>query len=160
MQPKWGYLYVIDFGDKRTFKIGYTTKSVTERFNQIAKSSVLMPNQMALVMSFDVMTNVYAVESLMHMKFEDYRINGEWFELNFPELVELYQVMCGLSVRQTLHQRWFEVVPDDHEKYIEHYAISPVKLPYMTVNEYNEHIDSLKIIPDFYVGEYDDDQQK
>lgn len=151
MQQKWGNLYVIDCGDMKTFKIGYTTKDVSERLRQISKGSVLMPYKMSVVMSFEVLTNVSAVESLMHLKFEGHRVNGEWFNLSFVDLVELYQAMWGLSCRQTLHRRWFEIVPEDYRKYIEYGAIDGTVLPFMSASEYSNHLKELAIIPDFSV---------
>lgn len=149
MEQKWGEIYVIDFGDMKNFKIDYTTAGSANRLKTICKGPVLMPNKMELVMSFEVSTNVRAVESLMHLKFDDNRIKGEWFELDFVDLVELYQTMYGLSDRQVLHSRWFEIVPTDYEKYIEHCAINPTILPLMTISERNEHVESLKITKDF-----------
>lgn len=151
MQPKLGNLYVIDCGDMKTFKIGYTTKDVSERLRQISKSSVLMPYKMSVVMSFEVLTNVSAVESLMHLKFEGHRVNGEWFNLSFVDLVELYQAMWGLSCRKTLHRRWFEIVPEDHKKYIEYGVIDGSVLPFMSASEYSNHLKELAIVPDFSV---------
>lgn len=150
MEQKWGEIYVIDFGDMKNFKIGYTTVGSSNRLNTIGKGPVLMPNKMELVMSFEVTTNVRAVESLMHLKFDGYRVKGEWFDLGFVELVELYQAMYGLSVRRTLHNRWFEIVPNDYENYIEHCAINPTILPHMTIDEHVRHFESMNKVKDLW----------
>lgn len=122
---KSGYVYVIDYGDGKTFKIGMTRTGPQNRMAQINKAAILMPKQygMKMVMSGEF-ANCYYLEQLLHDRFESLRDNGEWFKLDFPDLVETYQVFTILG-DSTLYDRWYELVPYDHEGYISHGVINP-----------------------------------
>lgn len=119
-----GYVYVIDYGDGETFKIGCTTTNPEKRMSQINKAAVLMPKKygMQLVMSGEV-SNCYYLEQLLHSKFDVLHDNGEWYKLGFPELVEVYQILSLLSDEAELYDRWFDLLPDDTQAYFEHGVI-------------------------------------
>jgi hypothetical protein len=116
-----GNVYVIDYGDGVTFKIGYTTVDPEVRIKQIARGSVIMP--MHLVMSVHTDTNAFFLENILQMTLDTDHVNGEWFKLDFPKLVEIYQCMSFFGGVQ-LYDRWYELVPEDHQKMIDYYVIS------------------------------------
>ena len=115
-----GNVYLIDYGDGKTFKLGMTINDVEKRLKTICRGSVIMPMQ--LVMSGYSM-NCRQLENLLHLKYQNVNKGGEWFSLTFVHLVEIYQILELLTCVE-LYNRWYELVPDDHQKYIEHFAIS------------------------------------
>ncbi len=100
---------------------------------------------MHLVMHAEVDSNCKYLEDLLHMKYDSNHIRGEWFEFSFMELVELYQALETFASVQ-LHQRWYEIVPNDYKEYIEHGAFNP-KLPHFTRKEEEEFLAWIKDIP-------------
>jgi hypothetical protein len=126
-----GYVYLIDFGDGKTFKIGQTKHEPELRLHQIAKGNVIMPMQ--LVMEVYTETNCGLLETLLHMNFDNNHIRGEWFRFDFFDLVDIYQAMSSFGGAR-LHDRWYELVPDGYDKFIEGGRISS-KLPYFDKKE-------------------------
>lgn len=122
-----GYVYVIDYGDGKTFKIGHTTDSPDERLHQIARGDVIMP--MRLVMHAYIRTNCRLLETLIQMQFDPNHVLGEWFRLNFAQLIEVYSCLKGFGDSVELEDRWFELVPDDYDRYL-HGAAEYELLPY------------------------------
>jgi hypothetical protein len=112
-----GHVYLIDYGDLKTFKIGYTTIDPSKRIKQIAKYNVIMP--MKLVMSVETYTNAYFLENIIQMALDDYNVLGEWFELDFPMLVNLYRCLAFFG-NITLYDHWYKVVPPDYDEFIKH----------------------------------------
>ena len=122
---KWreGYIYIIDYGNQKSFKIGYTTKHPAERLKEISRGTVLMP--MKLVAYAYCTTNAYYLEQLIHMDLDSQYVHGEWFDLDFPRLCDVLLVLSiiGGIVEYTDH--WYDlVVPPDYEEYIKHGAIT------------------------------------
>lgn len=129
-----GYVYVLDYGDGETFKVGHTTGEVEQRIKQISKGNVILP--MRPVMSLLTSTNCYYLENIIQMRLDDQHIRGEWFKLSFVELVELYQILKFFG-GVDLHERWYDLVPKDYEEYINYCAISP-NYPIFTKREHQE----------------------
>lgn len=107
-----GYVYVIDYGDQETYKIGYTTVDPQSRHAQITKGLPVIMPKTALVMSVRTNTNARYLEEILHMKFDDCHIKGEWFQLHFTDLIELYMIVQHLGEVE-LYDRWFDIVPED-----------------------------------------------
>ena len=132
---KWktGHVYLIDYGDGKTFKIGHTINEPQKRFMQIGGSSVIMP--MHLVFSAHVDSgNAMFIENALHMRFDADHVRGEWFKLDFADLVDCYQVLQFFSYGRTkLYDRWFELVPDDWSEYLERGSIG-LMLPHFSRN--------------------------
>jgi hypothetical protein len=124
-----GYVYVIDYGDGVTFKIGFTTTTPEVRINQIAKGSVIMP--MHLVMSGYTNTNAYFLENLLQMHFDDNHVRGEWFKLDFTRLVELYQSLAAFSVGVKLYDRWYDLVPNNLDELLDENMITSHVPPFV-----------------------------
>jgi hypothetical protein len=128
----FGYVYVLDFGDGKRFKIGKTILEPKLRVASIqhgVRSVVKLPD-MSMVM-FGTSDNPYYLEQLLHMKFDDEHVGGEWFNLSFPDLVEIYQILYAVgSVELTDH--WFEIVPGDYLDYLKHGAVARIELPKVT----------------------------
>lgn len=118
-----GYVYVIDYGNQTTFKIGYTKNLPSTRLKAICGTSVVMPMDMVFYSQID--TNAYYVEQLLHMSYDGKHHNGEWFDLDFVELTDIAVILQQLgSLEYTDH--WYEkVVPTDYMEYIKNYAINP-----------------------------------
>lgn len=130
-----GYVYVIDYGDGETFKIGHTIGDPETRLREIARTSVRMPDKYRpqLVMAALTCTNCRRLEGLLHLLFEERNVGGEWFRLDFVELVNLYQSLYSFGGVE-LYDRWYELVPNNYKRYIDGSAISP-RLPWFTRKE-------------------------
>jgi len=129
---KWlaGYIYLIDYGDGKTFKIGYTTISPEKRLKQICgKTSVIMP--MKLVLFGETETNCIHLESLLHMVFDKNHVNGEWFRFEFPDLVSFFIALNSFCNNVHIEDRWFEILPKDAKEWVEFLEI---KLPIYTLS--------------------------
>jgi hypothetical protein len=114
---KWkhGYVYVLDYGDGETFKIGSTIHEPEKRLNQICSGTVIMP--MHLVMAFEIYTNCEMVEQLIHMNWDDYHVRGEWFKSDWPAILQLYDMMLKWDCYPAVFDRWYDIVPEDYEEY-------------------------------------------
>lgn len=92
-----GYVYIIQAAGTKRYKIGITTRSVTDRLGELQTGS---PIQLAIVdcRQFD---NCRGIEARLHEKFSHFRVPGlrdEWFEveriddvireLRFLEMIE------------------------------------------------------------------------
>lgn len=121
---KSGVIYVLDLGDGETFKIGFTRGTVEQRIRSIEKGTVVMPYNIKPVMTFDVYVDVFKLEQLIHQKFECHRINGEWFSLDFIDLVDVFAIGSNFGSPK-LYARWFEVIPEDAAEYYKK-AVLPI----------------------------------
>lgn len=121
---KPGYVYILDYGDGETFKIGHTVNEPEIRLNQIAALPTVMP-KVELVMAVYTSTNCERLEGLLHMYFDEQHVKGEWFKLDFVQLVEAYQCL-GVFGGAELFKRWYELVPRDIDRLLEYRVVSPV----------------------------------
>lgn len=121
-----GYVYLLDYGDKNTFKIGQTKHEPDLRFKQISGGhNVLMP--MHLVITAHTYTNCWYLEQVLHMLFDHRHIKGEWFDLHdIDDLLMIFDVLRVFSNGNlVLHSRWFELMPKDYKEMMNHGAIEP-----------------------------------
>ena len=123
VKDDYGYVYVINFGDDKSFKIGFTTTEPEERLKSIQRTSVVMPNTMSLVMS-SLAHQPFYLEQILHSKFDTSKIKGEWFELSFPDLVDVYKILYTVGGDGELHPNWFSLVPNDYQLYIDNSAVT------------------------------------
>src|SRR3990167_2941266 len=87
----WGYVYLVDYGDKKTFKIGRTSHlDANTRIKQIIKYGVIMPMKPVFYVDFD---DSILLEKILHAKYWSNHEVGEWYNFTFPDLVDLYQTM-------------------------------------------------------------------
>lgn len=100
-----GYVYILDYGDGKTFKIGHTTKEPEDRLKQISLSSVLMP--MRLVMSV-FCENCKQLENLLHLVYDENNVVGEWYALHLVDIIEIYQSMSVFGGAE-LYDGWYEL---------------------------------------------------
>jgi hypothetical protein len=124
-EKKWspGYIYIIDYGDSETFKIGYTKYHPDQRIKQISKGTVIMP--MHLVLHAQTYLNAYYIEQLLHMMLDDKHVRGEWFKLDFVDICRVLDALIALESYIEYSDRWFDViVPGDYQKYIDGGAVS------------------------------------
>ena len=131
---KWspGYLYILDYGDGKQFKIGITSNNPELRANQIKRGvGRLLPNPIdaKLVVSLEMETNPYYLEQLLHMQYWTSHVGGEWFEL--PEVDSLTQLVSYIKPFGILryYDGWYEMFDDDFVAYVMN-GIYPAKLSY------------------------------
>ena len=79
--PKIGYVYLMQHGNRREFKIGFTF-NVIRREGEIA---IQLPERVAPVHYIET-DDPSGVEAYWHRRFSDRRKNGEWFELSVSEV--------------------------------------------------------------------------
>ena len=130
MQKKrweYGYVYLIDYGDGKQFKIGKTKNDPKKRTASIKSGSGLLypePLDVKLVASIAIFSNAYFVEQLLHMEFAEYHRAGEWFLFdNYMTFLDVVSRMKDYSNDIELYDRWYEMVPADWDKYVENFAI-------------------------------------
>ena len=138
-----GTVYIIDSGDGETFKIGFTTVEPEKRLQQISCANVLTESDMKLVMSFYTDLNPRYLENLIHMKYDNYHFKSEWFKLTFLEIAEIYHILNIFST-VTIYERWYELVPSDLYKYLEHVGTVGVTIPFATKSEELSFYSSIK----------------
>jgi hypothetical protein len=88
-EPIPGYVYLLHVTDTSRYKIGLTT-NLNRRIKQIGKQS---PYPIELVHSFYT-SNCSKSESNLHIKYDSFRIHGEWFELS-DEQVEEFKAIAN-----------------------------------------------------------------
>lgn len=123
VEDKQGWVYVVNFGDNTTFKIGFTCSEPEHRLRDIQRSNVVMPNVMSLVMTSFVDQPFY-LERILHSKLSQKNVRGEWFNLSFPDLVDVYKALYSIGNQVDLYDNWFDIVPKDYQEYINHGAIN------------------------------------
>lgn len=79
------FIYIIHASNTSTYKIGIA-KDVEKRLKGLQTSN---PNKLQVVNKF-YFDNASKIESDLHEKFKDKRLNGEWFNLN---VCDLYNVV-------------------------------------------------------------------
>lgn len=114
-----GYVYIIDYGNGKSFKIGHTSKDPEKRLSQISSGTVLMPMKLVFAVEFD---NRVLLEKILHSRLYDKKIQGEWFDLDFIELVELYQILFYFG-EVKIYDHWYEIVPKDIDIFIKNQII-------------------------------------
>lgn len=87
MENEMSFVYIIKHGEY--CKIGVSSNP-NKRVKKIA--SVVMPHEFELL-HMEKSNKPYALESLLHQKLEDKRINGEWFILTDWEIEYLIKNM-------------------------------------------------------------------
>lgn len=112
-RKKWspGYLYILDYGDGKQFKIGKTSGDPQNRVNQITRgASQLLPNPLnaKLVVSLAMDTNPYYLEQLLHMRLWQQHIGGEWFE--FEDIESLAALVKDIKSfgRIIYYDAWYD----------------------------------------------------
>lgn len=132
--PGDGYVYVISYGDDKTYKIGYTT-SLDKRLAQLNKASVVMPYEYELVMAAPV-TGCVAVEKMLHVTHENNRVRGEWFVLDWYDLAKVANILSLVALGSgeiVWGDKWFDVFKEIADHYGEEHeqVLRPsVFLPY------------------------------
>lgn len=120
---KWdpGYVYIIDYGDHKHFKIGKTVKDPTVRFNQITEGAgQLLPNPLnaKLLCYVEVSSNPYYLEQLLHMEYASYHAGGEWFLFDsLGDLAELVAKMYPFGCIEYTED-WYSLWGDDFVEYV------------------------------------------
>lgn len=85
-----GRIYVIQAVGFNRYKIGFTTRSVEERLKELQPTKQCTPYKK--VIETEIKDNAYQLEQLIHQYFKEYRVNGEWFDLD-PANLNLLNLM-------------------------------------------------------------------
>jgi len=86
-ENKYGNIYLITSDSGHT-KIGYA-KNIKTRFSAINQG---VPNRLFLHYS-RMVNNVRELEAVLHKRFHDLRVKGEWFSLSESDLVEAVKII-------------------------------------------------------------------
>lgn len=84
VRQKKGHIYILSTR-RGEYKIGRTTQEPTERLGQISPQ-LPYPVELYLVYETD---NVVEDESRLHKRYENQRLNGEWFYLTQEDIIKL-----------------------------------------------------------------------
>lgn len=154
---KWspGYLYILDYGDGETFKIGITSGDPSLRSNQVTRNvGALVPNHKGtkLLISLEMSTNPYYLEQLVHMSLADHHEVGEWFKLSIDQLADLVGRIKPFGYLE-YYDGWYELFEDDFIGYVVNGAY-PMELEYREgVAQYSQGTDWLLITDKDRMGE-------
>lgn len=84
------YVYVIEAKDTGLYKIGYTNR-LKSRLNQLQTGC---PYKIKLIMA-SPRKNAREMEAVLHRKFNDNNIRGEWFDLYKDDLESINDILFG-----------------------------------------------------------------
>jgi len=87
---KGGYVYVVKGVDRPVYKIGMTKRDPHIRIDGLSKS---LPWPVETICTFETVEASGKVERILHERFADRRVNGEWFQLEPPDL----EYLAGLA---------------------------------------------------------------
>ena len=82
------YVISADIDGKKRYKIGYTKREVYKRLKEL-KTSNSANLEIELVIESKWATKI---EKELHRRFKDFKINGEWFNLNEEDMETIRQV--------------------------------------------------------------------
>lgn len=88
-----GYVYLIGSKLFRWYKIGKSSNASI----RVSQLGVLLPFTIEVVAIWKV-ENHHEVEKLLHEKYQDHKINGEWFKFEKPEVEKIVHDMRKLGV--------------------------------------------------------------
>lgn len=158
VSKKWspGYLYILDYGDGKQFKIGITKNNPAIRANQISRGAgMLLPNPInaELVVSLKMDTNPYYLEQLLHMQQHFNHVSGEWFEFgDKDELANLVKTIEPFGELE-YYDRWYSYFDSDFVAYLINFAY-PVGL------KYNKSVEAVPRAYDFMLKLNDDNAEE
>lgn len=155
---KWspGYLYILDYGDGKQFKIGITRGDPTTRANQIKRNSGhLMPNPISseLVVTLKMDTNPYYLEQLLHMTYEYRHVGGEWFELDDTQDIVGLVAMVKPFGRLKYYPRWYSYFDETFLSFV-------VAGTYSAELDYSKDIEVYSLCGAMYVQMKDDNKEE
>ena len=81
------YVYIIKNPENDRIKIG-VAQNVDKRIKQLETGA---GTELELVYKSIVMSNAYEVEKILHKYFEEYRVHGEWFEVNYYKVIDVLE---------------------------------------------------------------------
>lgn len=95
------FVYVLsaEINNKKSYKIGYTRRQVEDRIREFKTGNA---SDFIVVYKFESNWSS-KIEAILHRKFSDKKINGEWFDLTSDDLIEIYKC-CNL------HHKNFEAL--------------------------------------------------
>lgn len=91
------WVYVFYSETSRLFKIGKTA-NLRRRFKEIQNNSGMkMTNVFALQLEPGIDLPAGGIENIIHTFFKNKRVKGEWFALNFRDLINIYVFFMGIG---------------------------------------------------------------
>lgn len=95
-----GYIYLLECEGK--YKIGFS-KDVDRRIKELSNN----PFKINLVAKSKFLENAYELEQIIHEKLIDYRINGEWYNLNQEVLEDIKKMIINMRGENEIHNSRF-----------------------------------------------------
>lgn len=86
-----GYVYI--FKSELGYKIGYTQRTPEKRLKEFSK----LPYKIDLYHSTKV-ENPRRIEKQLHQVYENYNINGEWYDLSDDDLIKIKLFLTKYSI--------------------------------------------------------------
>jgi hypothetical protein len=88
-----GKVYVIEAVGLNRYKIGFTNKTLEDRLYGLQSTKQCVPYRK--LFESEPLDNAYQLEQSIHKQFEEFRVHGEWFELNKDQLTYVIQTIQG-----------------------------------------------------------------
>lgn len=88
-----GYVYLICDPSNDSFKIGVTKKDIKERIKKLQTGNC----EELFIASYYEYEYPYRLEKMLHAKFSDKRLQGEWFKLSSNDIGQFRTICQELS---------------------------------------------------------------
>jgi hypothetical protein len=119
MDIKRGCVYFFRHIGLTPVKIGYSTnESPIERFNQF-KTYAPYGSE---ILGFVILSNAKEIETLLHQKYANKRLSGEWFEITIEEVqkeVDFYSNVSDIEERNNFQIAWAKEINNKKNKIVE-----------------------------------------
>jgi transcription elongation factor Elf1 len=119
MDIKRGCVYFFRHIGLTPVKIGYSTnESPIERFNQF-KTYAPYGSE---ILGFVILSNAKEIETLLHQKYANKRLSGEWFEITIEEVqkeVDFYSNISDIEERNNFQIAWAKEINNKKNKIVE-----------------------------------------
>lgn len=111
-----GKVYLVWARYSHYFKIGFTTRAVEERINDMVGSSPLVP------MLIGSIPGDRHLEREIHKRLAEFRVNREWYWFSEDLAAEMFQYFGVISSREDIERR-VEALPEfQRQAILEHYT--------------------------------------
>jgi hypothetical protein len=119
MDIKRGCVYFFRHIGLTPVKIGYSTnESPIERFNQF-KTYAPYGSE---ILGFVILSNAKEIETLLHQKYCNKRLSGEWFEITIDDVqkeVNFYSNISDIEERNNFQIAWAKEINNKKNKIVE-----------------------------------------
>lgn len=94
MNEKWGCVYIIQKVDQDIYKIGYSKDPV----NRLKTLQTANNDKLELLIDF-YFEDAHKIEKLVHHKYKQYKLNGEWFGFSKKILGDCHRFLKELFMK-------------------------------------------------------------